>query len=96
MVNKIGWGVLGAAGIAVGMVIPAIQQSSRGRVLALGSRDQDKAKATAANLGIGRVHASYEAVLADPGVEAVYIPLPNSLHVEWIIKAAASGKHVLC
>ena len=96
MVNKIGWGVLGAAGIAVGMVIPAIQQSRRGRVVALGSRDQDKAKATAASLGIGRVHASYEAVLADPNVEAVYISLPNSLHVEWIIKAAAAGKHVLC
>ena len=96
MVNKIGWGVLGAAGIAVGMVIPAIQQSSRGRVVALGSRDQGKAKAVAASLGIDRVHASYEAVLADPDVEAVYIPLPNSLHFEWIMKAAAAGKHVLC
>jgi predicted dehydrogenase len=96
MVNRIGWGVLGAAGIAVGMVIPAIQQSSRGRVVALGSRDQAKAKAAAVNLGIERVHASYEAVLADPGVDAVYIPLPNSLHVEWIMKAAAAGKHVLC
>ena len=96
MVHKVGWGVLGAAGIAVGMVIPAIQQSRRGRVVALGSRDPGKAKAAAQSLDIDRVHASYEAVLADPNVEAVYIPLPNSLHVEWIVKASAAGKHVLC
>ena len=96
MVNKIGWGVLGAAGIAVGMVIPAIQQSKRGRVVALGSRDAVKAKAAAQSHGIDRAHGSYEAVLADPQVEAVYIPLPNSMHVEWIMKAAAAGKHVLC
>ncbi len=96
MVNKIGWGVLGAAGIAVGMVIPAIQQSRLGRVVALGSRDEAKAKTAAQTLGIERVHASYEAVVADPDVEAIYIPLPNSLHLEWIKKAAAAGKHVLC
>ena len=96
MGKMMGWGVLGAAGIAVGMVIPAIQQSRRGRVVALGSRDSGKAAAAAASLGIERVHASYEAVLSDPAVDIVYIPLPNSLHVEWIVKAAAAGKHVLC
>ena len=96
MGKMMGWGVLGAAGIAVGMVIPAIQQSRRGRVVALGSRDTGKAAAAAASLGIERVHASYEAVLSDPAVDIVYIPLPNSLHVEWIVKAAAAGKHVLC
>ena len=96
MADKLNWGVLGCAGIAVGVVIPAIQQSRLGRVVALGSRDANKAKAAAAAQGIERVHGSYEAVLADPAVDAVYIPLPNSLHAEWIMKAAEAGKHVLC
>ena len=96
MGHKISWGVLGASGIAVGQVIPAIQQSRLGRVIALGSRDVEKAAAAAKQCGIERVHASYEAVLNDKGIDAVYIPLPNSLHAEWIVKAAEAGKHVLC
>lgn len=83
MVNKIDWGVLGAAGIAVGMVIPAIQQSKRGRVVALGSRDAVKAKAAAQSHGIDRVHGSCEAVLADPQVEAIYVLLPNLMRAPW-------------
>lgn len=96
MAKKIRWGVLGAAGIAVGQVIPAIQHSALGNVVAIGSRNIKKAEAVAQQLEIQRVHGSYEAVLADGEVDAVYIPLPNSLHAEWIAKAATAGKHVLC
>ena len=96
MVNKINWGVLGASGIAIDQVIPAIQQSRLGQVVALGSRDVNKATKAARDCGIERVHGSYESVLADQAVDVVYIPLPNSLHVEWIVKAAEAGKHVLC
>jgi len=90
------WGVLGVANIAVRQVIPAMQASPRSRIVAIGSRDRAKAEAAARSLGIPRAHGSYEALLADPDVEAVYIPLPNHLHVPWSIRAAEAGKHVLC
>jgi predicted dehydrogenase len=90
------WGVLGVANIAVHQVIPALQASSRSRVVALASREQAKADAAARSLGIPRAHGSYEALLEDADVEAVYIPLPNHLHVPWTIRAAEAGKHVLC
>ncbi len=93
---KINWGILGTAKIAVNKVIPALQKSSLGTVVALASRDAFKARAVASQLGIARVHDSYEALLADPGIDAVYIPLPNHLHVPWSLKALAAGKHVLC
>jgi predicted dehydrogenase len=96
MDRKVRWGVLGCASIAVDKVIPAMQRSQRCDVVAIGSRDADRAAATAEQLGIARSHGSYEELLADDGVEAVYNPLPNHLHAEWTERAAAAGKHVLC
>ncbi len=90
------WGVLGVAGIALRAVIPAIQHSANGRLLAIASRTHEKAADAAAQLGIPRAYGSYEALLADPEVEAVYIPLPNSMHREWTLRCAEAGKHVLC
>ncbi len=96
MSNRLRFGVLGAAGIALGEVIPAIQASANGRVVALASRRAEEVRARARALGIERVHASYQALLSDPEVEAVYLPLPNALHEEWAIRAAEAGKSVLC
>ena len=93
---KLKFGILGTAKIAREKVIPPMQRSHHCEVVAIASREQAQAEATAAQLGIGRAHGSYEALLADPGVEAVYIPLPNHLHVPWAVKAAEAGKHVLC
>ncbi len=93
---QVRWGVLGVAGIAVHKVIPAMQASQSSPVLAIASRTAGKAEAAATELGIERAYDSYEALLDDPDVEAVYIPLPNHLHAEWTKKAAAAGKHVLC
>ena len=90
------WGVLGVADIAVKQVIPAMQRSRLARVVAIASRQSAKATAAARSLGIARAHDSYDALLADADVEAVYIPLPNHLHVPWSIRAAEAGKHVLC
>ena len=95
-VTPVRWGVLGAANIAVAKVIPAMMRSARSRVVAIASRDEAKARAAAKTLGIPRAYGSYEALLADPEIEAVYNPLPNHLHVPWSIRAAESGKHVLC
>jgi len=94
--KKIRWGVLGCAGIAKRSVIPGIQQSETGEVTAIASRGIEKAKLTAEELNIPKAYGSYEELLADPEIEAVYIPLPNHLHKEWTIKAAKAGKHVLC
>jgi predicted dehydrogenase len=77
-------------------VIPAMQASELSRVEAIASRSLSRAQSTADMLGIERAHGSYEDLLADPEIEAVYIPLPNHLHAEWAIAAAAAGKHVLC
>jgi predicted dehydrogenase len=90
------WGVLSTADIGRKKVIPGIQRGQRCAVVAIASRDEARARQVAAELGIATAHGSYEALLADPNVDAVYIPLPNHLHVEWTIKAAAAGKHVLC
>src|SRR5947207_13351431 len=96
MAERLRWGVLGAARVARRRVIPAIQASANGVVVALASRDLDKGRAVADELGIGRVHGSYEALLADPGVDAIYNPLPNALHAQWTVRAAEAGKAVLC
>jgi len=90
------WGVLGAAKIAVQKVIPALQLAPNCEVVAIASRDPVKAAEAAERLGIPKAHGSYEALLADPDVEVVYIPLPNHLHVPWTIRAAHARKHVLC
>lgn len=90
------WGVLGVAKIATAKVIPAMQRAARCEVVAIASRDLARASTAAATLGIPRAHGSYEALLADPEVDAVYIPLPNHLHVRWTTRAAEAGKHVLC
>jgi len=96
MTKKIRWGVLGAAKIAVTKVIPAMQQGTYSEISAIASRDLEKARQTAQNLKIPKFYGSYEELLADAEIDAVYNPLPNNLHVPWTIKAAEAGKHVLC
>lgn len=90
------WGVLGVANIAVRQFIPATQQSPMCSVLAIASRDAQKARSAAESLDIPRAYGSYEELIDDPDVEAIYNPLPNHLHVPWTIRAAERGKHVLC
>src|ERR1700675_3796563 len=94
--RKVKWGVLGAASIAVRKVIPGMQQGEYCDVAAIASRDLSKARSAAASLKIGKPYGSYEELLADPEIEAIYNPLPNHLHVPWSIKAMEAGKHVLC
>lgn len=96
MTDPVRWGVLGCADIAVKKVIPAMKGAALSRVDAIASRSHAKAAATAEALGIARPYGSYEGLLADSEIEAVYIPLPNHLHAEWTKEAAAAGKHVLC
>ena len=96
MTDPVRWGVLGSADIAIKKVIPAMQGSQLSRVEAIASRDGERARATADKLGIAKSYGSYEGLLQDPEIEAVYIPLPNHLHAEWAIAAAKAGKHVLC
>jgi len=90
------WGILSTAQIGREKVIPGIQGADRCEVVAIGSRDAERAGEVATQLGIPKVHGSYESLLGDPEVDAVYIPLPNHLHREWTIAAARAGKHVLC
>ncbi|MGI8785739.1 MAG: Gfo/Idh/MocA family protein [Acidobacteriota bacterium] len=94
--DPVRWGVLGVANIAVKKVIPAMQQGRYSKVAAIASRDGGKAEEAARRLGIARAYGSYEELLADPEIEAIYNPLPNHLHVAWSIRAAEAGKHVLC
>lgn len=94
--RKLRWGVLSTANIGRAAVIPALQRSRNGVVLAVASRDKEKARVFAEQQRIPRAYGSYEALLADEEIDAVYIPLPNSLHREWTIKAAEAGKHILC
>ena len=96
MIRKIRWGVLGVAKIAVTKVIPAMQRGELSEIAAIASRDVQKAQTAAAQLGIPKAYGSYEELLADPEIDAVYNPLPNHLHVPWSIRGAQAGKHVLC
>jgi predicted dehydrogenase len=96
MSKKIRWGVLGDAKIAREHILPAIAQGECSETVALASRDLGRARATCARLHIPKAYGSYEELLADPEVDAVYNPLPNHLHALWTIRAAAAGKHVLC
>ena len=93
---KIRWGVLGAAKIATAKVIPAMQRGQFSEVAAIASRDAAKARDAAERLGIPKSYGSYEELLADPEIDAIYNPLPNHLHVPWSIHAARARKHVLC
>ncbi len=94
--NKVRWGVLSTADIGVSKVIPAMQRGNYIQVDAMASRNLERGKAVAAQLGIPKAYGSYEELLADPDVDAIYIPLPNNLHVPWSIRALEAGKHVLC
>jgi predicted dehydrogenase len=94
--EKVRWGVLSTAKIACEKVIPAMQQSQFCSMEAIASRDAARAKASAQALGIGTTYGSYEELLDDPRIEAIYNPLPNHLHVPWTLAAARAGKHVLC
>lgn len=96
MGRKLRWGVLGVSDIACRAVVPAIARSRNGVLTAIASRDAARARAAAERLGFAHAAESYEALLARDDVDAVYIPLPNSRHVEWIVKAAQAGKAVLC
>jgi predicted dehydrogenase len=94
--KKIRWGVLSTARIGTEKVIPAMQLSECCTVTAIASRQLEKAQVAARRLGIEKTYGSYEELLTDPDVDAVYLPLPNHLHVPWAIKALNAGKHVLC
>lgn len=96
MPSKLRFGVLSTASIGLRKVIPAMQQGELTTVAAIASRDLNKAKEAASAFDIARAYGSYEELLADPGIDAIYNPLPNQLHVPWTIKAAEAGKHVLC
>jgi predicted dehydrogenase len=96
MPNKVRWGILSTAAIGAKKVIPGMQKGEWTEVTAIASRDRGKAEEAARKLGIAKAYGSYEELLADPQIEAIYNPLPNQLHVPWSIKAAEAGKHVLC
>ncbi|WP_455382711.1 Gfo/Idh/MocA family protein, partial [Salinispira pacifica] len=94
--KSVSWGVLGVSGHFIKRVWIPARDSSETEFTAIASRDAGRAKDAAAQLGLKKSFGSYEALLSDGDVEAVYIPLPNHLHLEWIRKAADAGKHVLC
>lgn len=96
MIQRVKWGILGVANIAVKKVVPAMQLGQWSEITAIASRDLSKAQSAAQQLSIPKAYGSYDELIADPGIEAVYNPLPNNLHVEWTMKAAQAGKHVLC
>jgi predicted dehydrogenase len=96
MLQKIRWGFLGAAKIALVKVIPAMQKCEFAEITAIASRERAKAERAAEDLGIAKAYGSYEELIADPDIDAIYNPLPNHLHVPWSIRAAEASKHVLC
>ena len=95
MANKIRWGLLSTANINKALIDP-IRQAKRSELVAVASRDAAKAQTYAQEHGIPKAYGSYEALLADPDIDVIYNPLPNTMHSEWTIKAADAGKHVLC
>src|SRR5579863_8930339 len=96
MTKTVSWGVISPAKIGVEKVIPAMQKGAVSRIDAIASRDLKRAKESAAKLGIPKAYGSYEELIADPSIEAIYNPLPNEEHVPWTLRALAAGKHVLC
>ena len=95
MVIEVRWGILSTAWIATDFVIPAMLKSEYCNVVAIASRSEQRAKEVAKQFDISKYYASYQDLLDDPAIDAVYIPLPNHLHVDWAIKALRAGKHVL-
>lgn len=96
MQQKVKWGVLGTADIARGCTIPGMLLAENCELTAIAGRNPEKATAFKEDFGFRKVYGSYEALLADPEIQAVYIPLPNHLHYPWVLKALQAGKHVLC
>ena len=96
VMKKVRWGVLGVAKIAVTRVIPGMQAGECSEIVGIASRDRARAQAAARELGIPKAYGSYEEMLADPEIDAIYNPLPNHLHLPWSTRAAEAGKHVLC
>ena len=94
--RKLRWGILSTAKIGLDKVIPALQRCADSEVVVIASRDPDRAAQAALRLGIACAYGSYEALLADPDIDAVYNPLPNHLHVPLTLAAMRAGKHVLC
>src|SRR6266545_3293296 len=94
--SKVRWGVLSTAKIGTEKVLPAMQRGEYCEIAAIASRSLETAQAAAARLGIPKAYGSYEELLADPEIDAIYNPMPNHLHVPWSIKALEAGKHVLC
>src|SRR6185503_5676183 len=94
--RQVKWGVLGAASIAVQRMLPALREAPSATLHAIASRDADKARGVAATFEAPRAYGGYDQLLADPEVDAIYIPLPNQLHCEWSVRALEAGKHVLC
>lgn len=94
--EKIRWGVLSTAKIGLQSVIPALQKGRYAEVTAIASRSLPKAEVAAASLGIEKAYGSYEELLADPNVDAIYNPLPNNMHLDWNLKSMEAGKHLLC
>ncbi|MFO1022677.1 MAG: Gfo/Idh/MocA family oxidoreductase [Planctomycetales bacterium] len=94
--EKVRWGILGVAKIAVEKVVPAMQKGTLSDITAIASRDLGKAQAAAKQLNLPKAYGSYEELLADPEIDAIYNPLPNHMHLEWTVKALEAGKHVLC
>ena len=96
MNKKIRWGILSTANIGMKQVIPAMMKGSNCEMAAIASRNKKKAEEAAAELGIAKAYGSYEELLSDSEIDAIYNPLPNHLHVEWSIRCMEAGKHVLC
>ena len=96
MEKKIRWGVLGYAGIARKHVLPALAETTNGSAYAIASRSEEKLQDAVKKFGFKKIYSTYDDLLDDPEVDAVYVPLPNALHKEWVIKAARKGKHILC
>ena len=94
--KKLRWGILSTAKIGLNKVIPAMQQGKYCEIIAIASRNLKNAQVESERLGIPRAYSSYEKLLADKEIDAIYNPLPNHLHVKWSIKSLESGKHVLC
>ncbi|MEZ5327105.1 MAG: Gfo/Idh/MocA family oxidoreductase [Verrucomicrobiales bacterium] len=94
--KKVRWGILSTALIGTAKVIPAMQKGTFSEVTGIASRNLEKSQASARELGIAKAYGSYEEILADPDIDAIYNPLPNHLHVPWAVKAIEAGKHVLC